>query len=98
VETRGVHPRGKEDDPQSSHRFGGGLKTPGQGFRYSEKGTGREMLSVNIYAIQKGQKEDLNVKENDIIIVPRHGVKAFFVGVKETLTGVFSIGYGLGTL
>lgn len=81
----------------------GGLKPQAKGsetkiFRYSEKGTGREMLSVNVYAIQKGQKEDLNVKENDIIIVPRHGVKAFFVGVKETLTGVFSMGYSLGTL
>ena len=81
----------------------GGLKPQAKGsqtkiFRYSEKGTGREMLSVNVYAIQKGQKEDLNVKENDIIIVPRHGVKAFFVGVKETLTGVFSMGYSLGAL
>ena len=81
----------------------GGLKPQAKGsqtkiFRYSEKGTGREMLSVNVYAIQKGQKEDLNVKENDIIIVPRHGVKAFFVGVKETLTGVFSMGYSLGTI
>ncbi len=81
----------------------GGLKPQAKGsqtkiFRYSEKGTGREMLSVNVYAIQKGQKEDLNVKENDIIIVPKHGVKAFFVGVKETLTGVFSMGYSLGAL
>jgi protein involved in polysaccharide export with SLBB domain len=67
-------------------------------FRYSEKGTGREVLSVNVYAIQKGEKEDINVKENDIIIVPRHGVKAFFVGIKETLTGVFNMGYSLGTL
>ena len=67
-------------------------------FRYSEKGTGREVLSVNVYAIQKGEREDINIKENDIIIVPRHGVKAFFVGIKETLTGVFNMGYSLGTL
>ncbi|MFQ6079175.1 MAG: SLBB domain-containing protein, partial [Thermodesulfobacteriota bacterium] len=81
----------------------GGLKPQAKGsetkiFRYSEKGPGREMLSVNVYAIQKGQKEDPYVNENDIIIVPRHGVKAFFVGVKETLTGVFSMGYSLGAL
>ena len=81
----------------------GGVKPRAKGsetkiFRYSEKGTGREMVSVNVYAIQKGQKEDLYVKENDIIIVPRHGVKAFFIGVKETLTGVFGMGYSLGSL
>jgi len=81
----------------------GGLKPRAKGsqtkiFRYSEKGTGREMVSVNVYAIQKGQKEDPYVKESDIIIVPRHGVKAFFIGVKETLTGVFGMGYSLGSL
>ncbi len=81
----------------------GGVKPQAKGsqtkiFRYSEKGTGREMVSVNVYAIQKGQKEDPYVKESDIIIVPRHGVKAFFIGVKETLTGVFGMGYSLGSL
>ena len=67
-------------------------------FRCSEKGVGKEILSVNVYAIQKGQGEDPYLKENDIIIVPRHGVKAFFVGIKETLTGIFSMGYSLGSL
>jgi polysaccharide export outer membrane protein len=81
----------------------GGVKPQAKGsdtkiFRYSEKGTGREILSANVYAIQKGQEDDLYVKENDIIIVPRHGVKAFFVGVKETLTGVFTMGYSLGSI
>ena len=81
----------------------GGVKPQAKGsdtkiFRYSEKGTGREILSANVYAIQKGQEDDLYVKENDIIIVPRHGVKAFFVGIKETLTGVFSMGYSLGSI
>ena len=81
----------------------GGVKPQAKGsdtkiFRYSEKGTGRKILSANVYAIQKGQEDDLYVKENDIIIVPRHGVKAFFVGIKETLTGVFSMGYSLGSI
>jgi polysaccharide export outer membrane protein len=67
-------------------------------FRYSEKGVGKEVLSFNVYAIQKGENEDPYLKENDIIIVPRHGVKAFFVGIKETLTGVFGMGYSLGSL
>jgi len=81
----------------------GGLKPQASGsetkiFRYSEKGTGREILSVNVYAIQKGEEEDPSLKENDIIIVPKHGVKAFLVTLKETLTGVFSMGYSLGSL
>jgi polysaccharide export outer membrane protein len=81
----------------------GGLKPRAKGsetkiFRYSEKGPGSEILSVNVYAIQKGQEQDPYVNENDIIIVPRHGMKAFFVGIKETLTGVFSMGYSLGAL
>ncbi len=67
-------------------------------FRHAEKGIGREVLSFNVYAIQKGQEQDPYIRENDIIIVPRHGVKAFFVGVKQTLTGVFSMGYSLGSL
>jgi polysaccharide export outer membrane protein len=80
-----------------------GLKPEANGseakiFRCSEKGLGKEVLSVNVYAIQKGKQEDLYLKENDIIIVPRHGVKAFFVGVKETLTGVLTMGYSLGSL
>ena len=47
---------------------------------------------------RRAKGEDPYLKENDIIIVPRHGVKAFFVGIKETLTGIFSMGYSLGSL
>jgi polysaccharide export outer membrane protein len=81
----------------------GGVKPQANGsqtriFRYSEKDNGRKILPVNVYAIQKGQEEDLYLKENDIIIVPKHGVKAFFVGIREILSGVFSMGYSLGSL
>jgi polysaccharide export outer membrane protein len=81
----------------------GGLKPQAKAsetriFRYSQAGTGREILTADVYAIQKGKIEDLTLKDNDIIIVPKHGVKAFLVGLKETLTGVFSMGYSLGTL
>ncbi len=81
----------------------GGLKTQAKGsetkiFRYSENRTEREVVTANVYAIQKGKVEDLYLKDNDIIIVPKHGVKAFLVGIKETLTGVFSMGYSLGAL
>jgi polysaccharide export outer membrane protein len=78
----------------------GGVKPQAKGsqtriFRYSETSPGREIITADIYAIQKGKKEDLYLKENDIIIVPKHGVKAILVGVKEILTGVFSVGYAL---
>ena len=44
-------------------------------FRYSEKGSGKEILIVNVYDIEKGKSEDLYLKEYDVIIVPRSGVK-----------------------
>jgi polysaccharide export outer membrane protein len=59
----------------------GGLKTEAAAsdtkiFRYSDKGAGKEIISTNVYSIQKGQAEDLYLKENDIVFVPRSGTKA----------------------
>jgi polysaccharide export outer membrane protein len=81
----------------------GGLKYEANGsetkiFRYSEKGTEREVLSFNVYAIQKGESEDPYLKENDIIIVPKSGVKAFLTGFRDTFKGFLGFGYSLGTL
>ncbi len=81
----------------------GGVKPQASGsktkiLRYSEKGTGREILSANVYAIQKGKEEDIYLKENDIIIVPRHGVKGFLIGIRDAFAGVFNMGYSLGSL
>ncbi len=67
-------------------------------FRYSEKSPEREILSVNVYAIQKGESEDPYLKENDIVIVPKHGVKAFLTGVRDTFKGLLGFGVSLGTL
>ena len=67
-------------------------------FRYSGKGTEREILSVNVYAIEKGENEDLYLKENDIIIVPKSGVKTFLIGVRDTFRGFLGFGYSLGSL
>jgi len=80
-----------------------GLKPEANGaetkiFRYSEKGTEREALSVNVYAIQKGGSEDTYLKENDIIIVPKSGVKVFLIGFRDTIKGLFGFGFTLGTL
>jgi len=81
----------------------GGLKYEANGsetkvFRYSEKGTEREILSVNVYTIQKGESEDPYLKENDIIIVPKSGVKAFLTGFRDTFKGFLGFGYSLGSL
>ena len=80
----------------------GGIKTEAKGsetriFRHSEKGTGKEILTVNIYDIEKGQGEDLSLKENDIIIVPKSGSKVFFNELWDFLKGRIG-GVGLGTL
>ncbi len=81
----------------------GGLKYEANGpetkiFRYPEKGTEREILSVNVYAIQKGEGEDPYLKENDIIVVPKHGVKGFLTGFRDTVKGIFGLGFSLGSL
>ena len=75
----------------------GGLKYEANGsetkiFRHSEKGTEREVLSINVYAIQKGENEDPYLKENDIIMVPKHGVKSFLTGVRDTFRGFLGFG------
>jgi len=38
------------------------------------------------------------LKENDILIVPKSGVKAFFFGVLDTVKGLIGFGYSLGAL
>jgi polysaccharide export outer membrane protein len=73
-----------------------GLKPEASGseariFRYSDKSTQKEVLTVDIYAIEKGQAEDLFLKENDIIIVPTHAMKAFLIGVRDTFKGFISL-------
>jgi polysaccharide export outer membrane protein len=80
-----------------------GLKPDANGgetkvFRYSGKGNERETLSANVYAIQKGVGEDPYLKENDIVIVPKSGVKAFLLGFRDTLKGLVGFGVSLGTL
>jgi polysaccharide export outer membrane protein len=60
--------------------------------RYSEKGTGKEVLSFDVYAIQKGKEKDPYLKDNDIIFVPSSVVKSLLGTVKD----VFSASFGIG--
>jgi len=80
----------------------GGLddKANGSGtkiFRYRESDETR-VLSVDVNAIQKGETKDVYLEENDIVIVPRSGVKAFLIEFRNTVTGVMGFGVSLGTL
>jgi len=80
-----------------------GLKPEAKGgeakiFRHSGKGNEREILSADIYAIQKGQSEDPFMKENDILIVPKSGTKAFFIGLLDTVKGLVGFGFSLGAI
>lgn len=80
-----------------------GLKSEANGdetriFRYSGIGNERETITVNIYAIQKGQSEDIYLQENDIVIVPKSGIKAFLIGFRDTLKGLLGFGVSLGSL
>jgi len=67
-------------------------------FRYSGKGNQREILSADVYAIQKGRSEDPYLKENDILIVPKSGMKAFLFGLRDTVKGLIGFGFSLGAL
>jgi polysaccharide biosynthesis/export protein len=73
-----------------------GLKTEADGsigkvFRFSGKGTEKEVITLDLYAIEKGEAEDFLLKENDILFVPTHGMKAFLVGVRDTMKGFLSL-------
>jgi len=66
-------------------------------FRYGE-GDKEEVLSVDVNAIHKGESKDIYLRENDIVIVPRSGAKAFLIELRETVKGLFGFGFSLGTL
>ena len=95
--------KGKKLTVSQAITMAGGLIPEADGaetkiFRYPGKGTERETLSANVYAIQKGESEDPYLKENDIIIVPKHGMKAFLIGLRDTLKGLLGFGFSLGSL
>jgi polysaccharide export outer membrane protein len=94
--------KGKKLTVSQAITLAGGLKSGAAGsetkiFRYSEKGTGKEILSANVYAIQKGQEEDLYLKENDIIIIPKSGTKTVLNEIWDLIKGRIGA-FGLGSL
>jgi polysaccharide export outer membrane protein len=103
VNRPGGFPLGKKMTLSQAITMAGGLKTEAKGsetkiFRYAEKGREREILSVNVYKIQNGETEDVYLKESDVVIVPKSGVKSFLVGLRDTVKGLIGFGFSLGTL
>lgn len=95
--------RGKKLTLSQAIALAGGLNPKAAGsetkiLRYSEKGVDKEILSANVYAIQKGRDKDPYLKENDVIIVPLSGTKAFLIELRDTVKGLVGFGVSMGTL
>ncbi len=63
-------------------------------FRDNGKGE-REVIQADYDAISKGQSSDIVLADNDIIIVPKSGIKNFFNGFISTIKGFITFGKGL---
>jgi len=55
----------------------------------------RELIAADYNAILDGKNQDIDLKDKDIIIVEKNGVKSFIKGIATTLNfGMFSVGKG----
>lgn len=91
--------KGKKITVSQAIALAGGLTEKAAGsetkiLRYQEANAGKEIITVDAYAIQKGKGEDLQMKENDIMIVPTSGTKAFLVEFRDIVKGVAGFGVG----
>jgi polysaccharide biosynthesis/export protein len=60
---------------------------------YRDNGKGdRDIIIVDYDEIMSGSKPDIQIAENDIIIVPKSGIKDFFSGFLNTIRGFVSFG------
>jgi len=55
--------------------------------RYPEKKTEKEILIANVSAIQAGEEQDLYLKENDVIFVPKSAGKTVLIEFWDLLKG-----------
>jgi len=98
----GFYLKGKRVTVSQAIAMAGGLspKANASGatiFRYGE-GDEEQVLSVDVDAIHKGESKDVYLRENDIVIVPKSGAKAFLIELRDTVRGIFGFGFSLGTL
>jgi len=89
--------RGKKLTVSQAIALAEGLKPEADGtqikiFRSAAKGNGKEIITVNYEAIVKGQADDLALKENDILVVPKSGMKRFWAGMRD----FFRLSFGFG--
>ena len=56
-------------------------------FRYSGKGEQKEVLTFNIYSIEKGEVSDPYLQENDVVFVPRSGTKTVLLEMWDFFKG-----------
>jgi polysaccharide export outer membrane protein len=95
--------KGKKMTVSQAIAMAEGLKQGADGpdtkiIRYSEKGTKKEIISVDLSTIQKGLSEDPYLKENDIVVVPKSGMKTFLIELRDTIKGLVGFGFSLGAL
>jgi polysaccharide export outer membrane protein len=98
----GFYSKGKRMTVRQAIATAGGLKPKANAsgtmiFRYGE-GDEEEVLSVDVNAINKGESKDVYLRENDIVIVPQSGAKAFLIELRDTMKGLFGFGFSLGSL
>ena len=103
VKTPGGFPLGKRMTVGQAVASAGGMTPRADGaeakvFRFSQRGAGRDILSVNLYEIAKGNAEDVSLKENDIVMVPKHGMKNFLIELRDTVKGLIGFGFSLSSL
>jgi len=100
VKTPGGFPmKGKKVTISQAVALAGGLTEKAAGsetkiFRYQETDIGKEIITVDVYAIQKGKIEDLQMKENDIMFVPTSTTKAVLIEFMDTIKGMAGFGFG----
>ena len=102
VKKPGAYPlKGKRMTVSQAITLAEGLKPEAAGsdvkiFRYSGNGNERQLIdSVDVYAIDKGKKEDVLLKENDFVIVPEAAIKGAFVGFTQFIKGLIGVGVSL---
>ncbi len=100
VRTPGGFPiKGKKVTVSQAVALAGGLTEKAAGsdtkiFRYQESDNGKETIIVDVYAIQKGKGEDLQLKENDIMFVPTSTTKAALIEFRDMIKGMAGFGVG----
>ncbi|MGD0885987.1 MAG: polysaccharide biosynthesis/export family protein [Thermodesulfovibrionales bacterium] len=60
---------------------------------FRENGEGlRDVITVDYDAVNEGKQKDVLVKENDIVIVPKSGMKNFLSGFMSAIKGLVTVG------